>query len=228
MNTVIENNNKRVINGKMQFILQAWRLIWKFRTAYLAINGLYYSAVILAMIFVAFHPDIQQKLLEKIRFASHHGLLGSAAGVYTGGTVMVTIIWTFMVNLIVGSFLFLTLPSLIVPFSGLVIGMLRAIFWGLLISPVDPKIAISMIPHSLTLVLEGQAYIITMLAVYVQGKAFLWPKAMEVDNHYQGYISGLKQTASLYSLVAGILALSAIYEALEVIYVVPWLLKTHG
>jgi hypothetical protein len=81
-------------------------------------------------------------------------------------------------------------------------------------------LALVMIPHSLTLILEGQAYILAILASYVQGVAFLRPQSVGVAGHRQGYFEGAKRTARLYVLVAIVLAVAAVYEAVEVIAMV--------
>ena len=73
-----------------------------------------------------------------------------------------------------------------------------------------------MIPHSLTLLLEGQGYILALLAAYIQGRAFLWPKTAGVEGHARGYVEGLKRTGLLYVLVVLVLLISAIYEVIEV------------
>jgi len=132
---------------------------------------------------------------------------------------------TFVVNLFIGSLIDITLPSLIVPFSGMLLGILRAVLWGFLLSPASPQLRFSMIPHSLTLLLEGQGYILVLLAVYVQGRAFLWPLSVGVEGHWKGYLEGLKRTGLLYVLVTLTLLAAAIYEALEVILIVPLLPK---
>jgi hypothetical protein len=131
------------------------------------------------------------------------------------------ILLTFVVNLFLGSLLTITIPSLIVPFSGLLMGVFRAIVWGLLLSPAEPKFRGAMIPHSLTLLLEGQGYILAMLAAYVLGRALIWPSSVGVETHAGGYVAGLKQTGSLYVLVTLFLAVAAVYEAVEVIYLIP-------
>jgi len=74
-----------------------------------------------------------------------------------------------------------------------------------------------MIPHSLTLVLEGQAYILVLLAAYLQGRAFLFPKSIGIDGHLRGYLEGLKRTGKVYLLVILTLIVAAIYEVLEVL-----------
>ena len=77
-----------------------------------------------------------------------------------------------------------------------------------------------MIPHSLTLILEGQAYILTMLAAYIQGRAFLWPKSVGLERRGQGYLEGLKRTGKMYVLVILTLLIAAVYEVIEVIIMI--------
>jgi hypothetical protein len=120
----------------------------------------------------------------------------------------------------------MTLPSLFIPFSGFLMGILRAVLWGLLMAPTSPELAKIMIPHSLTLLLEGQAYVLVLLAVYIQGKAFLWPRSEGAVSHLQGYKVGLVRTGKIYVLVTLVLLVAAIYEAVEVIYVAPLFVRS--
>jgi hypothetical protein len=128
---------------------------------------------------------------------------------------------TLVVNLFLGSLLEITVPSLIIPFSGLLLGIYRAILWGLILSPASAIMAGVMIPHSVVLLLEGQGYILVMLAAYIQGKAFLKPQAYGIQGHGRGYVEGLRRTGWIYVLAILTLVVAAIYEALEVIYLAP-------
>jgi hypothetical protein len=205
----------RLITDALNVVRHHWR-------AYVTINLVYYGLVIVGMVFVAFQPEVQQQMLSDIKKAFHgSGPLAAVGAAYLGGNVLKAIALTFLVNLLIGSFLTITVPSSIVPYSGLLMGVIRAIAWGLLLAPVDPTLRGPMIPHSLTLLIEGQAYILAMLAAYIAGNALLWPKAVGLETHGEGYLSGLTQTASLYMLVTVLLAVSAVYEALEVIYLAP-------
>lgn len=201
----------------MNALCGAWRIVSDYRRPYLILNATYYGLVVLAMTYVAVvDPALQEHLLSDVEGAFAEGPLAAVGGAYLGGKVIAAAVLTFVVNLSVGSLLFITLPSLIVPFSGLLLGAYRAALWGLILAPTNTQLAWLMIPHSLTLLLEGQAYILTMLAVYVQGKAFLWPDSVGVASHLQGYVTGLRLSARLYLLVVLVLAVAAIYEALEV------------
>ena len=207
----------------MKAILSALRIIREFRRAYIVLNLVYYGLVVFGMICVVFNPSLQQLLLDAVRSAFTEGPLSTVTAAYGGGQVLLAIVFTFVVNLTIASFLWITLPSLVIPFSGLVTGACRAVLWGLLLSPSNPDMRIVMIPHSLTLILEGQAYILAMLAAYVQGRAFLWPATVDATTHTQGYWAGVKRSVRLYLLVAIVLAAAAVYEVLEVIFIIPFL-----
>ncbi len=206
----------------MKAIRNALSILGEHRRPYIVLNVIYYGLVIAGMVYVSFNPSLQQWLLDAI--GETYGEGGSLAVVgeaYGGGKVLLSIGLTFAVNLLVGSLALITLPSLLVPFSGLLMGVYRAVLWGLALSPAEPALARAMIPHSLTLILEGQAYVVAMLAVYLHGRAFLWPRSVDAEKPRQGYWIGVKRTASLYLLIAILLAVAAIYEALEVVFLVP-------
>lgn len=207
----------------MRAIRSALEIIGESRRAYIVLNLVYYGLVICGMIYVAFNPSLQQTLIETVGDAFTEGPLSAVGSAYIGGQVLLAIALTFVVNLILGSIIFITLPSLVIPFSGLLLGAYRALMWGLILSPTAPELRAVMIPHSLTLILEGQAYVLAMLAAYVQGRAFLWPRSVGAATRRQGYGVGVKRSARVYLLVVLLLAVAAVYEALEVI-LMSWLL----
>jgi hypothetical protein len=201
----------------------AWGLVQENRRAYIVLNVIYYGLVIVCMIYVAFNQKLQEDLLNLVGTQFMTGPLAFVGQAYVNAEVFKAILATFFVNLLAGSFGTITLPSLIIPFSGFLIGIYRAILWGLLLSPAHPSMRLIMIPHSLTLILEGQAYILTLLAAYIQGRAFLSPKSVGLKSHAKGYLEGLKRTGKIYLLVILTLAIAAIYEVLEVVILTKYL-----
>ena len=202
---------------------RALAVVQENRRAYITFNAAYYGFVIAAMIYVAFNPEVQQQLLATVSESFSRGALSIARQAYEESRVLPAILATFLINLLLGSLAQLSLPSLLIPFSGLLVGFYRALMWGLLLSPASPELALPMLPHSITLILEGQAYVLVMLAIYSHGKAFLFPRSVGAGNHRNGYLEGLKQHGYLYVLVTLLLLIAAVYEALEVIYLVPLL-----
>ncbi len=200
----------------------AWGLVQENRRAYIVINIVYYGLVAICMVYVAFNQELQEELMNLVGAGFMTGPLSFVGQAYLNAQVFTAILATFFVNLFVGSFGTITLPSLIIPFSGFLIGIYRAVLWGLLLSPANPDMRLIMIPHSLTLIIEGQAYILTLLAAYIQGRAFLLPKSVGLESRARGYLEGLKRTGKLYLLVILTLAIAAIYEVIEVVIMVKY------
>ena len=215
--------NTRIARPATSNLLKrAWAVVRADWRAYIYLNILYYGLVVLGMIYVAFfNPELQNMLLQSVGQSFTQGPLSAVGGAYIGGEVISAMILTFVVNLFLGTMAEISLPALIIPFSGLLMGIVRAILWGLLLSPGNASLAGPMIPHSLTLILEGQGYILAMLAVFIHGKAFLKPSAYGVKGHLRGYLEGLRRTGWIYLLVVLCLAVAAVYEALEVILLAP-------
>jgi len=167
---------------------------------------------------------VQEQLTRAVVQSFSEGPLAGVAQAYAGGNVLTAMALTFLFNFFLGSVAVLLLPSLLIPFGGVGIGAARAVLWGLLLAPTTPELRAAMIPHSLTLVLEGQGYILAILAAWVIGRAFVSPASVGATRWLQGYGIGLKKALTVYVLVAIVLAIAAVYEALEVIYLVPLLL----
>jgi hypothetical protein len=205
----------------MKLIRRALEIVGENKRVYIIINVIFYGLVVIFMVVAAYNQTIQTRLLALAGQGLTLGPFAAVGGAYSSGQVLVATALTFVINFFIGSLFDLTLPSLIIPFSGMLIGIVRAVLWGFLLSPASPQLGLAMIPHSLTLLLEGQGYVLVMLAVYVQGRAFIWPRSVGKETHGQGFIEGIKRTGVLYILVAITLLAAAIYEALEVILVVP-------
>lgn len=201
----------------MNLIQSAWRIVQANRRPYITLNIAYYGLVIVFMVYAAFNPEIQKSLMEAVGEVFMTGPLSFVGQAYVNTEVLSAILITFFINLLVGSVGSITLPSLVIPFSGLLVGIYRAVLWGLILSPASPDLRLVMIPHSITLLIEGQAYILTMLAAYIQGRSFLWPHTAGLDSRKNGYVEGVKRTARLYVLVILALAIAAIYEVIEVV-----------
>jgi hypothetical protein len=211
------------VEGTVKSLIKSsWALVRKNKRAYLILNLVYNALVIVCMIYAAFNQELQDRLLNETGAAFLTGPLSFVGHAYSTQAIA-AILATLFVNLFIGSLASITLPSLIIPFSGILVGAARAIVWGLLLSPAHPGLRLIMIPHSIALVLEGQAYVMTMLAAYIQGRAFLWPRSVGLERRSNGYLEGLKLTGKLYLLIILILAIAAIYEVIEVVIIVRFL-----
>jgi len=201
----------------------AMEIVTENRRHYLILNIVYFGLVLLGAIYSSLNPSIVQWLKEGTAQAlTNGGPLVMVANAYISGNFLIAVVLTFIVNLVLGAILYITLPSIVVPFFGLLMGAFRAVLWGLLVLSLIPFEAYS-VPAWLTMIFEGEAYILAMLAAYIQGKAFLWPESVAAATRRQGYVIGLTATWKLYVLIVLILAVAAIWEAFAVIYLMPML-----
>ena len=208
------------VHVSRKMVRSSLAVVREHRRAYLILNLLYYGLIVAAMAYAAFNPDLQRTLWTEVGKGFSTGPLEELVGAYSGGQVLLAAILTFAVNLLGGSFVYITLPSLIIPFSGLLVGVYRALLWGLLFSPTA-ELGAGLIFHLPTIILEGQAYVLAMLAAYVQGIVFLRPKkSVGVRTHRQGYWEGVKLSVRVYLLVVVVLLVAAVYEAVSVIFII--------
>ena len=200
-------------------LLRSLAVVREHRRAYLLLNVAYYGLIVAAMVYAAFHPGLQRTLLDEVGRALGTEPMETVVGAYSGGHLLLAIVLTFAANLVVGSFIDITLPSLIVPFSGLLVGAFRALLWGLMFSPTA-VIGAGFFLLLPTMILEGQAYVLVMLAAWVQGMAFLRPKkSVGAKTHRGGYWEGVKLSVRIYLLAAIVLLVAAVVEAVSVIFI---------
>ena len=187
------------------------------RWPYLVINVIYYGLIVCGMIVAALYPPLQQIMLARMHAETQSALLAPVVRAYMSGNIPLAALLTFLVNS-AATFVQITLLSALIPFSGLMV-CTRAVEWGLALSPTTPRIAAVMLPHSLTLLLEGQGYILAMFGCYLSGKWFLRPGKYGFATRRDGYVAGLRVNLRMYPLIVAVLAVAAGYEASEVVAV---------
>lgn len=213
----------------------AFALLRQHRRAFWITYIIYFATILIGMIVVAFNRPLQDALYDAVGVAfGEGGMFGPVTEAYSSGAILKSVGLTFIVNLVIGTFLSITLPSLIVPFSGWLVGIYRAVLWGFLFMPTfplefTPQNILSAVLIVGLLFLEGEGYVLGMFAAYLQGRSFLFHRTEGVETprqgyllrlkHYariywQGYLLGLKQSALIYILVVGVLLIAALYEVL--------------
>jgi len=199
-------------------------IIKQHKKAFININIAFYGILILTMLTILYAPELQNYFKPDIDQAfAKPGILKTAGDVYAHGNILFAIVITFFVNLVI-TLTMTTLPSFIIPFIGILAVLYRAFLWGFLFAPIGPY-KITMLPHALTLLLEGQAYILAAFTSWVHGSMFFWPKRYGMTSRWEGYNAGLVSTTRFYPLILVTLLISAIYEGIEIIYFMPPLLK---
>ena len=121
--------------------------------------------------------------------------------------------------------LWIVLPSLIVPFAGIALFAYKAFTLGLAMAPTTKNTAVALIPHSLTALIEFQAYALLMFGAYILGRSWVRPATIGARNHRQGYVRGLKQLGWLSLASLPLFIVGAIWEAFSLGYLVPPLIQ---
>lgn len=131
----------------------------------------------------------------------------------------------FGVNTLTVGALSILLPSMIVPFVGIAVFAYRAFDIGLTLAPINETAWVALIPHSLTILIEFQAYILLVLGAFLLGRSWLRPRTVGAGNRRQGYVRGLNQIGWLSLPALGLFVIGAIYEAFSLRYLVPPLVQ---
>lgn len=161
------------------------------------------------------NPEIQPAILSTISGRVRTDL---AAQVYLSGNVLYAASATWAVNFGIAVML-ISMPSFVVLFFGTVFAMVSATAYGVTLAPIGPYAA-AMIPHSITLLIVFQVYIVAAFGAYLTGRTIFLPAAGEKRSVGQRYRAAAARVLSLYALVAPLLLLGAVYEAFEIIYLV--------
>lgn len=160
---------------------------------------------------------------------------GRAEGLETDGTAdlvgrLLSNVWLFAamilgVNTITVGLFSIVLPSLVIPFLGVAVFAYRAVVIGVTLAPTDQSTWIVLVPHSLTLVIEFQAYILLVLGAYLLGRAWVSPAFVEETSRVRAYGKGLRLLGVLALTALALLVVGALYEAFTLRYLVPVMLR---
>jgi hypothetical protein len=203
-------------------------LIVESKLAFLGINLAYFGLIAFGLLLAGWNPKLRNVVTEGIQSGYQQyqhmgdqltsGEISHKLKSPDASFVLLTMIFIFLVNLLFGSFAAITLPSLFLPFSGLVVGALRAVLWGILFFPDSwdntPIGIIRGILPFLVIFLEGEGYVFALLGTWIHGKAVLVPETVGAVTRRKGYRIGLRRMASMYIPIAIFLFVSAVYESI--------------
>jgi len=187
------------------------RLLW-------AVHLLYFGIVIAGSVLIYEQPEVQTVLLGKVgeALAANNNPLGFAGDAYRSGNIARAALVTFVINFFLGSLAYITLPSVFLFGFGLLLSWLRAFMWGFLLAPAIPALAYSMLPHSGTMLLEGEGYILAAFFGFLIPIHTVSSRLGGNPLSRWGRVLLLNFTANFW--IALVLAVAAIYEATEVIW----------
>ena len=211
--------------------LLAGRAAWSFGSPLVAmvrhkrllygLHAAYFGAVILFAAVAYAAPEAQQALLKEVGRAVHSskGPLGVVGKAYLSKNVAMAALTTLAVNFLLGSLLSITVPSAILPGVGLAVAAFRAVLWGLMLAPAYVGLSRVMLLHSFTLLLEGEAYVLaSFFAVLIPLYLFRRGEGPTAGRRYaRALMLNLKGNVA----VLIVLSAAAVYEAVEVICMLP-------
>ena len=181
------------------------------------LHVLYFGLVLAASAIIYHFPELQMSLLSLTHgaFTDPHTPLAAVGKAYNSQNIAWAAGVTFAVNFLMGSTVVITLPSLLVPGSGILMAIVRSTLWGLLLAPTVAVLSLAMLPHAGTMLLEGEGYILAaFFGLLVPIYLFDRDKGVDVPSRYgRALLINVKALA----LVAIILFAAACYEATEVI-----------
>ena len=200
---------------KPGWLSSAVQMVIDHRKEYWVVNGVYFGLALIVALFSYSSPGVQDFITHLVQHSiqSGKGMLGWAGRAYASGIIPYAALVTFVVNSVFGAFLYLILPSLVIPGIGLLMGLVRSLAWGLLLSPTTDSLAGAMIPGSFTVLLEGEAYVLCMFFVYLMVRGLVRGEGSLGER----YRKGVELTLRGFLLVLLVLAAAAVYEATEVI-----------
>jgi hypothetical protein len=212
----------------MRNLTAAFDIVRRHRKAFLILCASFYGLLALAMLVTMFVPSLKPlaKSYYDINNLKHVALIQSTFGAYAGGHLLTAAALTFLVNLLV-VVLLTTVPSLIIPFIGILAVFYRGLLWGAMFAPFGVERLI-LVPHFPTVLIEGLADVVAAFAAYVHGVMLLRPEQHGFLSRGEAYWKGLAAVARLYLIVVSILAIAALYEAFEVIHLVPHFVHSLG
>jgi len=181
------------------------------------LHALFFGIFVLAAAGVYFLPPVQTLLVAALRgeIEAGTGPLGVANKAYGSGSVALAAVATVAINFLLGTVLVITLPSMVVPGFGIFTTIFRSLMIGLVLAPSTVRMAGVMLPHSFTLLVEMEAYIVaTLFALMIPIHLF---RRREGPTILKRYGRALLLNLKGLLLVFGILAIVAVYEAVEVL-----------
>ncbi|WP_026415410.1 hypothetical protein [Actinomadura oligospora] len=189
--------------------------------AYLLINALVYGVFLLGMVLAMIFPDLHAARTSSFVDGGQGALVNTVIG--NPWTFGVTI---FLVNVFATALALIVLPSLVIPFAGLIVFVIKTVDIGIILAPVDRTSTLILIPHSPTILIEFHAYALVMFGAYLLGRSWLRPATVGATTRGHAYVRGLSRLGWLWPTALALFVIGAVYEAVEIYFLVPLVLGT--
>lgn len=182
---------------------------------YAGVSAAIYGALFLAFVVGAVFPRFAAAGLDAMQaFASTSPLSSQVDNAHESSIpAMAAVI--LLSTVVFGALAMATIPSLVIPYAGVVIHIVFAFLLGLTYAPQDVGGWVIFWAHLPTLVIELQGYILVLLGSVLHARYWTRPRAHGYATRRAGYVSGLIENAWLYIPAVAVLIVGAVYEAIE-------------
>ncbi len=180
------------------------------RAMHLGLYGGFFGAAA----FTLLNPQINIIAMNFITHAFSEGSLNYVGDAYRSGNVFLAALTTWVNNYLLQTVVLTMLLSLAIPYAGILKTLASFTFAGFGMAPLWSGIAANYTFHSVTMVLELEAYIYACVAV-----AIFWLKLAEAlrQRNSAPVLEGTRIMASATVLAGVQLAIAGLYEALTLI-----------
>jgi hypothetical protein len=196
-------------------------IVRQHRRAFITMCALLYGGMALTMAAAMIAPPLKpwaSSWYDVNNFA-HLPYFQSVFAAYAEGELLKAAALTFFFNCTVALVL-TTIPSLIIPFIGILAVYYRGWLLGAMYAPFGAALA-TFVPHMPTVIIECFAYLLAGFGAYVHGVMVLNPQRYGCATRREAYMKGLGVIARLWVWILLILLVIGLYEGFEVIYIVP-------
>lgn len=183
-----------------------------FYAMHLLLYGVFFAAMAAGLARPLYAFRVMEFVAREFSGDSSLGDIGSA---YASGNILWAALMTFRQNFVVATLILSVLPSLIVPFFGVLKNIVSFGLVGFALTPIVAGSALRFSYHSITMAVELEAYIIASFVICI------WPIRLVRGLLKGGFRTELSEASKIVGsgtlLSALMLALAAIYEAATLI-----------
>jgi hypothetical protein len=202
-----------LVDDIVNILRKDWKLL-------LAVNVFYFGFLLIGGCIALLRPDIQGYWLGILAGGLKAGPLAPVGTAIEAGKVLNLAFQIFKTNVISGTLTYITIPSLIFPPWALIIGAWRALLWGMaFVVPYGHLTFGKLVFHYVTMLIEGEAYVVAIFASLRQLVALIRPERFGERSRLRAYGWAIIDNFKLLLVVIVLLAIGAIYEAFEVLYI---------
>lgn len=187
-------------------------------STYLVSNLVVYGTLVMTMIVTVYIPGLKDVGLRSTEaFLESPGSL-VVVEAYASGSIVRAALLTLLGNLLFAALATTTLPSLVIPFFGVVATIGRAVFIGMPYAPTSREELIAVVVASPVLLIEFQAYVLAMLGSIILWRSTFGYRQRNVSSAWHGYLAGTKDNIRLYPVIILVLLGIASIEAVTALF----------